>query len=71
MKAKPNEAERRMADVLRALKSLENEASTPEGLADVCQAMAAKLTSAAAHWRRIAKQQKKGGAAGAVHDTRK
>ncbi|SEO63748.1 hypothetical protein SAMN02800692_1534 [Luteibacter sp. UNC138MFCol5.1] len=64
-------AERILASVRGSLNVLVNEPYEPESLAVRCENLAGMLKRAAGDLRRTAKQQKKSGAAGAVHDTRK
>jgi hypothetical protein len=67
----PNRAERTLASVRASLNAIVDNAYEPEALALRCDKLAGKLVRAAGDLRRAAKQQKKIGAAGAVHDTRK
>ncbi|NID06636.1 hypothetical protein HBF26_17205 [Luteibacter jiangsuensis] len=56
---------------MRLAKCLSDPNTEVEAMAKACDNAARDLVSAAALLRRIDKQQKKSGAAGAVHDTRK
>lgn len=67
----PTRAELTIASVTASLNGLVNEAYEPEALAKRLDKLSGKLKRAAGDLRRSAKQQKKSGAAGAMHDTRK
>lgn len=59
----------RLAELAAGIESMS--ASEVEGFADLVERASSDLNGAAHRLRRIAKQKKKSGAAGAVHDTRK
>ena len=64
----PSRAEKTLAGVRASLNAMVSNAYDPEELALRVDKLAGQLTRVAGDLRRAAKQQKKSGAAGAVHE---